>query len=221
MSDIEPVVEKTIIDKIRSIEDAGQLYVKGYSYHEIATLLSIKITEAKDYINEYKKLLNRQAEEDPYFLERIQFNTIKALQEFDQLSKEAWETVNIATDHGMVPARIQALKLAADIANKKAQLHKLMGGTNGDSDYIARMQKAENVNQILSRVLRDVISKYPEIADEVRRELSVAFDIMSSNDDDIEDAEIVNSPQFETETGPHKASQFETENDSDKGVNNV
>ncbi len=221
MSDIEPVVEKTIIDKIRSIEDAGQLYVKGYSYHEIATLLSIKITDAKDYINEYKKLLNRQAEEDPYFLERIQFNTIKALQEFDQLSKEAWETVNIATDHWMVPARIQALKLAADIANKKAQLHKLMGGTSGDSDYIARMQKAENVNQILSRVLRDVISKYPEIADEVRRELSVAFDIMSSNDDDIEDAEIVVSPQFETETGPHKASQFETENDSDKGVNNV
>lgn len=190
MSDIEPVGEKSIFDKIRSIEDAGQLYVKGYSYHEIATLLSIKVADAKDYINEYKKILNRQAEEDPYFLERIQFNTIKALQEFDQLSKEAWETVNIATDHGMVPARIQALKLAADIANKKAQLHKLMGGTNGDSDYIARMQKAENVNQILSRVLRDVISKYPEIADEVRKELSIAFDIMN-NDSDIEDAEVV------------------------------
>jgi hypothetical protein len=90
----------------------------------------------------------------------------------------------------MVPARIQALKLAADIANKKAQLHKLMSGTSGDSDYIARMQKAENVNQTLSRVLRDVISKYPEIADEVRRELSTAFEIMT-NDDDIQDAEVV------------------------------
>lgn len=191
MSNIEPIVEKTILDKIRTVEDAGQLYVKGYSYHEIATLLSIKTGEAKEYINEYKKILNRQAEEDPYFLERIQFNTIKALQEFDQLSKEAWETVNIATDHGMVPARIQAIKLAADIANKKAQLHKLMGGTSGDSDYIARMQKAENVNQILSRVLRDVISKYPDIADEVRRELAVAFDIMSSVEDDIEDAEVI------------------------------
>jgi hypothetical protein len=65
-----------------------------------------------------------------------------------------------------------------------------MGGTNGDSDYIARMQKAENVNQVLSRVLRDVISKYPEIADEVRKELSIAFDIMS-NSDDIEDAEVI------------------------------
>jgi hypothetical protein len=207
MSNIEPIGDKNIFDKLRSIEDAGQLYVKGYSYHEIATLLSIKIADAKDYINEYKKILNRQAEEDPYFLERIQFNTIKALQEFDQLSKEAWETVNIATDHGMVPARIQALKLAADIANKKAQLHKLMGGTNGDSDYIARMQKAENVNQILSRVLRDVISKYPEIADEVRRELSIAFDIMNTQEEFIEEAEIVETPQFETENSPHKGAE--------------
>lgn len=191
MSNIEPAGEKTILDKIKKIEEAGLLFVKGYNYNEISTLLTINPTEAKEYILEYKKILNRQAEDDPYFLERIQFNTIKALQEFDQLSKEAWETVNIATDHGMVPARIQALKLAAEIANKKAQLHKLMTGSTGDSDYIARMQKAENVNQILSKILRDVISKHPQIAEEVRRELAVAFDIMKSSNDDVEDAIIV------------------------------
>lgn len=190
MSEIEQFEEETILDKIRHIEEAGLLHVKGYNYNEIATLLSLRVSQAKEYVSEYKKILNKQAEDDPYFLERIQFNTIKALQEFDQLSKEAWETVNIATDHGMVPARIQALKLAAEIANKKAQLHKLMSSSSSDNDYIARMQKAENVNQILSKVLRDVISKYPEIADEVRRELAVAFDIMS-NDEDIQDAEIV------------------------------
>jgi len=186
MSNIEEYKEKTIIDKIRDIEEAGLLAVKGYSYHEIASLLSISTTQAKEYISEYKKLINRQADEDPYFLERIQFNTIKALQEFDQLSKEAWETVNIATDHGMVPARIQAIKLASDIATKKAQLHKLMGGNQADSEYIGRMQKAENVNQILSKILRDVISQHPEIADQVRRELAIAFEIMGK-DDDVQD----------------------------------
>lgn len=194
MSDIEEHGESNILDKLRNIEEAGLLHVKGYSYHEIATLLSLRVSQAKEYVGEYKKILNKQAEDDPYFLERIQFNTIKALQEFDQLSKEAWETVNIATDHGMVPARIQALKLAAEIANKKAQLHKLMTNSSSDNDYIARMQKAENVNQILSKVLRDVIAKHPEIADEVRRELAVAFDIMNANeedDEDIQDAEIV------------------------------
>lgn len=208
MSNIEPVEEQTLFDKIRSVEEAGLLHVKGYNYNEIATLLSLRVSQAKEYVQEYKKILNKQAEDDPYFLERIQFNTIKALQEFDQLSKEAWETVNIATDHGMVPARIQALKLAMDVANKKAQLHKLMTTSSSDNDYIARMQKAENVNQVLSKVLRDVISKYPEIAEEVRKELAIAFDIM--NDDDIQDAEIVeDSPQFETDNASHKGANHE------------
>lgn len=190
MSDIEQIKEKTILEKVKDIEEAGLLYVKGYSYHEIATLLSISTSSAKEYIVEYKRILEKQADDDPYFLERIQFNTIKALQEFDQLSKEAWETVNIATDHGMVPARIQALKLCGEIASKKAQLHKLLTSNSSDSNYIQRMQKAENVNQILSKILRDVIAKYPEIADEVRRELAVAFEIMG-RDDDIQDAEVV------------------------------
>jgi hypothetical protein len=186
MSDIEPVVgteiepaSRTILDDLADIEQAGLLHVKGYSNHEISSLMSVSADKAKGMIAEYKKILNRQAESDPYFLEKIQFNTIKALQEFDQLSKEAWETINIATDHGMVPARIQAIKLAAEVATKKAQLHKLMGGNQTDGQYIARMQKAENVNQILSKVLRDVISKHPQIAEEVRRELEIAFEIMN------------------------------------------
>jgi len=183
VSDIETSRPKTIIDQVRDIQEAGILHVKGYSNHEIASLLSININEAKNYVGQYKILLEQQADSDPYFLEKLQFNTLKALDEFDQISKEAWETVSIATDHGMVAQRIQALKLAGDIATKKAQLHKLMSGGGGaDAEYIQRMQKAENVNQILSRILRDVISKHPEIAEEVRRELSLAFEIMNEPD---------------------------------------
>jgi hypothetical protein len=198
MSDIERT-EKTLIEKLKDVEEVGLLHIKGYSMHEIASLMALKTNDVKSYIDEYKKILNRQAEEDPYFLERVQFNTVKALQEFDQLSKEAWETINIATDHGMVPARISAIKLAGELATKKAQLHKLLGINTSDGEYIARMQKAENVNQILSRVLRDVISKYPEIADAVRRELAIAFEIMAevevvdADSEEISDAEIIES----------------------------
>ena len=127
-------------------------------------------------------------------LRGVQFNTIKALKEFDELSKEAWETINIATDHGMVAARIQAIKLAGELATKKAQLHKLMVGNNSDAEYIGRMQKAENVNQMLSRVLRDVISKFPEVADAVRRELSTAFEILEEPTEEIIDAEFTEVP---------------------------
>lgn len=183
MSNIEHSKPRTILDEVRDIQEAGILHVKGYSNHEIASLLSININKAKEYVGQYKILLEDQADNDPYFLEKLQFNTLKALDEFDQISKEAWETVSIATDHGMVAQRIQALKLAGDIATKKAQLHKLMSGSNNaDAEYIQRMQKAENVNQILSKILRDVISKHPEIAEEVRKELSLAFEIMNQED---------------------------------------
>lgn len=191
MSSIEKARDKTLIEKLKDVEDVGRLHVKGYTMHEISSLMTLDPNDVKEYIVEYKKILNRQVEQDPYFLERVQFNTVKALQEFDELSKEAWETINIATDHGMVPARIQAIKLAGELATKKAQLHKLLGVNTSDGEYIARMQKAESVNQILSKILRDVISKHPQIADQVRRELAVAFEII--NDEEIvqEDEEIV------------------------------
>ena len=114
MSDIEPVKESSILDKVKDIQEAGILHVKGYSNHEIASLLSIPSSKAKEYVAEYKKIVQDQADKDPYFLEKLQYNTIKALDEFDQISKEAWETVSIATDHGMVAQRIQALKLAGE-----------------------------------------------------------------------------------------------------------
>lgn len=179
MSEIEHIKPKSLINKIQDVEKVGILHVKGYSMREIGSLMSLPINEVKEYIQEYKLILSDMIEEDPFFLEKVQFNTVKALTEFDELSKEAWETINIATDNGMVAARIQAIKLAGELATKKAQLHKLMGGNQTDGEYIARMQKAENVNQILSKILRDVISKHPAIADEVRKELEIAFEIMT------------------------------------------
>jgi hypothetical protein len=179
MSNIEHVKQKSLVEKIRDVEQVGLLHVKGYSMREISSLMTLPINDVKEYIDEYKLILNQTIEEDPFFLEKVQFHTIKALTEFDELSKEAWETINIATDNGMVAARIQAIKLAGDLATKKAQLHKLMGGNQTDGEYIARMQKAENVNQILSKILRDVISKHPSIAEEVRKELEIAFEIMT------------------------------------------
>lgn len=192
MSNIEKSESLNILAQLGDIEDAGIMHIKGYSYREIASLLSINVDKAKLYVKEYKNIIQKKADEDPYFLEKIQYNTIKALQEFDQISKEAWETVSIATDHGMLAARLQALKLTADIASKKAQLHKLIGTTTStDNEYIARMQKAENVNQILSKILRDVISKHPDIAEQVRHELAVAFEIMDEQVQEEDDSEII------------------------------
>ena len=59
MSDIERYQGETLIDEIKKVEEVGLLYVKGYSYSEIAQLLSQPIEKTKNYIKEYKKILNR------------------------------------------------------------------------------------------------------------------------------------------------------------------
>ena len=181
----------SIVNELDDIEEAGLMYIKGYKISEISTVMNITAKRARKHINDYKQVLSRRTEEDPYFLEKVQYNTLKALDEFDEVSKEAWETVTIATDHGMISARVQALKLAMEVASKKAQLHHLLGGNNADAEYVARMQRAESVNQILSKILRETISKFPEIAEEVRNELAMAFELMESHDMDVVDAEIV------------------------------
>ena len=43
------------------------------------------------------------------------------------------------------------------------------------------MQRAESVNNLLSKIIRDVISQYPEIRDKVQRDLADAFEILDQN----------------------------------------
>ena len=176
----------SLIDRLELVDQIGTYHVKGYNTTEIASLMDMQRDEIREYVSEFKLILNRQAEADPYFLERVQLNTIKALSEFDEIGKESWETVNIATDHGMVSARIQALKLCAEVAHKKAQLHQLMNSNQTDVEYVARMQRAESVNNLLSKIIRDVISQYPDIRDKVQRDLADAFEILDQNVIEIE-----------------------------------
>jgi predicted transcriptional regulator len=173
---------ESIFDKAKKVEQVGLLHLKGYSNSDIGDLESISQPTVRDYISQYKSYLEDRAEDDPYFLEKVQFNTIKALAEFDEISKESWETVEIATREGMVSARNQALKLCLDIATKKAQLHQLMGGTKTDGEYIARMQKAETVNQMISKVIRDVIADCEECRTKARPMLREAFSMMDDDE---------------------------------------
>jgi len=140
--------------------------------------------------------LEHMAENDPYFLENLQYNTLKALAEFDEISKEAWESVELATREGMITARNQALKLAMEVATKKAQLHQLMGGKQTDSDYIARMQKAETVNQLISQVVRDVIADCEHCREKAAPMLKEAFRLMDDQEEFMDGEQAANSVDF-------------------------
>lgn len=189
---------ETILDKAEKVEHVGLLYLKGYRVSEIADLESISRPTVNAYIEQYKDWINRKVDDDPYFLERVQHNTLRALSEMDEISKEAWETVEIATREGMVSARTQAIKLCLDISTKKAQLNQLLGGNNkADAEYIARMQRAETVNQMVSGAVRDVVAHCETCRESLAPILREVFAMMSEetkssdNSSDIEDAEII------------------------------
>ena len=203
MNEIEPHESNgspdTILDRAEKVEQVGLLYLKGYRVSEIAELEGVSRPTVNSYIEQYKDWINRQVDDDPYFLERVQHNTLKALGEMDEISKEAWETVEIATREGMVSARTQAIKLCLDISTKKAQLNQLLGGNNkADAEYIARMQRAETVNQMVSSSIRDVIAGCESCRDKLSPMLKEVFAMMKDasdhsvdEEDFIEDAEIV------------------------------
>ncbi len=193
MTDIEVVASSPmgLLEDLDRVSEAGALNLKGYSYNNIADIMDVTPYKAKQYVQEYFAIIQDQAAKDPYFLERIQENTLRFLKELDEISKEAWETVNIATENTMIGARTQALRLALDITVKKAQMLQLMGSKNTmDGDYVARLQKAERVNQMLAKVVGDIVSGCDRCKELARVQLAEAFAMMDT-DDEVADAEVV------------------------------
>jgi hypothetical protein len=173
--------------KMKMIEEVGKLHFKGYSLFDIRELTGLNPATIKKYVEEYKGIIQHVANEDPYFLENTQYNTLRVMAELDEVGKEAWESVDIATREGQLNARGQAIKLALDVVAKRAQLFQLLTGNQTDTEYIARMQKAETVNQLISQVIRDVVSECEHCRDRARPMLEEAFNLM--NEDSFMDGE--------------------------------
>jgi hypothetical protein len=183
---VEPPLN--LMEQLSQVEEAGILSLKGYKNSEIAQVLNITPRAAREYVQEYMSIIQTQVDNDPHFMERIGFNTMKAVKELDELSKEAWETVNIATNEGMVTARVQSLKLALEISTKKAQLHQLLGTgqRSSDSGLMERTQRAEGVNQLLSGVIREVVADCERCRERTRVALAEAFTMMETEPVDVE-----------------------------------
>lgn len=175
--------ETPIYDKLKKIEEVGLLRLKGYNKSDIAEVTGLSIPTISRYIKEHESMLQRIVDEDPHFLENIQFNTIRAMAEFDEISKEAWESIEIATREGMITARNGAIKLAMEVAAKKAQLNQLLGTQKTDGEVFEKMQKVEVVNQLLSQVIKDVIADCEHCRIKARPLLEEAFRSMNEHAD--------------------------------------
>lgn len=170
------------IEKFEKLEKVSELYLKGFNYSQIARELGITPVHAKSLVDEYKEFIHDRAQEDPELLDRLVENTMEVLETISMIAKEAWDTYEQAKSYEMIQQRNASLKNLMDINEKKAKLLQLMGA-KVDSGNTARLQRAEKVNEIVSSIIKEVISDCPKCRLEAQIKLAEAFRLMDRQEE--------------------------------------
>lgn len=194
-----------LVERINTLEQVGDLHLKSYKPGEIARKLGISTQQAKHYVNQYISLVQNKVQNDPDFMDRVADNTIEALERLDKIVVEAWETYETAKDNEMVNQQINLLKVAAQLEQQRANLLQLMGAKM-DGGMMAKMQRAEKVNSIVSHIIKDSVSQCERCKLEIMPRLAEAFRLMNEAEEvvDFEDVEEVIEEE-EVEEHDHSA----------------
>ena len=148
------------LEKVEKIQRAAELHLKGWTDNAIGRDLGISSQTVRAYIEEWEDWIEQKIVKNPDILEQYLENTLKFDEAFAMLEKEAWSVVEEAKEAGVAAARIQALKLAESVTEKRAKLHQLLG-PRANNAYMEDLKKAQRVNEILSGILRDEIADCP------------------------------------------------------------
>lgn len=172
-------------DRINDLERVADLYLKSYRPSEIARKLDLSPAQVKNYINDYQAIVQDRVNNDPEFLDRLAENTLEALERMDSIVSETWETYETAKDNDMINQQINLLKAAGDFEEKRAKLLQLMGA-KVDGGMMARMNRAEQVNEVVSRVIKEIVVDCPRCKVEVMPRLAEAFEMMGKHEEAVQ-----------------------------------
>ena len=180
-----------VIEKFDKLEQAAKLHLKGFTFAEIARELDIHVSTVREYVSEYKSWIVTRAENDPDLLDRLTENTMQALDEINLVLSEAWRAHEQAKEWEAMNHQLSALKLIKEINDSKAKLLQLAGARQ-DGGNMAHLKRVEQVNQIVSEIIKEIIKDCPRCRQEAQVKLAEAFDLMGKQDD-ITDAELVDA----------------------------
>lgn len=161
------------------MQQCAQLSMKGKTNREIGTELDIPTRRVTNYLEQWQQFVIRQAEQDTSMAEYFTNKVYESLEHYKLLEREAWETVEFCDQHEIVGQKISAMKLVRDIQSNKDKLLQ-MTGAKEDTALREQFQRAQEVNQILSSILREVSAACDHCRQEVRLRLTDAFAMMGS-----------------------------------------
>ena len=144
-----------------------EMSLKGYEPGKIAKELEIKRAEVVRILDEWKSY----AQNDKTIQERAREALTASDQHYTMLINKAWETVEQADLAADYRTKVGAIKLVAEIQSKQMEMLQ-KAGLLDNAEVGARIAEAEERQDILIGILRDVTSKCPVCQREVKQRLS-------------------------------------------------
>lgn len=145
------------IELFDMMQKVGELAMQGHNLNQIADRLDISPYMAKKHRDDWRTWLSREAQENTDFTERAVQLVFETLESYDKLKRSLWETVEYCDDNDLPAQKITALKSIAQIEKERAHVLQT-SGIKADSHMVARMHKAERVNEGLSKILKEVVA---------------------------------------------------------------
>lgn len=161
MSEIEPSVH---FDKMNKV--VSEL-LRGNSATQIASITGFTRKEVLEYIDEWKSVVHN----DTSVRDRAKEALLGADQHYDMLIKEAWKTVEDADTQGQLSVKAGALKLIADIENKRISMLQSVGVLE-NNEMASQILETERKQEMLVSILKEVTSSCSHCKIEVAKRLS-------------------------------------------------
>jgi hypothetical protein len=161
---------------MNEIEIAGQFdqmnkvveeMLKGNNPTQISKELSLQRSEVVNHIETWRSLMKG----DHGVKERASEALSAADQHYNMIIKEAWETVHQANAQDALNVKAQALKLIADVEQKRIDMLQ-KAGVIEKNDMADQILETERKQEVLVGILRDVTSSCAHCKQEVARRLS-------------------------------------------------
>ena len=142
-------------------------FIKGNNVNHIAKQFDLKPIQVSNMLNAWRELMHG----DTGIRERAREALGAADQHYSMVINEAWNTVEQANVQDDLRTKAQALKLVADVEQKRIEMLQ-KAGVIEKNEMADQILETERKQEVLVGILRDVTSSCPNCKQEVARRLS-------------------------------------------------
>jgi hypothetical protein len=165
--------ELEVASKFDQMNKVVEEMLKGNNPTQISKQLGLQRAEVVSHIETWRALMQG----DHGVRERASEALAAADQHYSMIIKEAWDTVHQANNQDALNVKAQALKLIADVEQKRIDMLQ-KAGVIEKNDMADAILENERKQEVLVGILRDVSASCPKCKQEVARRLSQATNVV-------------------------------------------